>query len=83
MLLRLGTALSFIGLIILVVFLITFSAERADLRALLAGAGLAILGLALRRRGAPVRRESSRFVTMRRVLGRGAEPPDEVDLDER
>src|SRR3972149_9316388 len=41
MLMRLGTALTFIGLIILVVFLVTFTADRADLRTLLAGAGLA------------------------------------------
>lgn len=78
MLLRLGTALTFIGLIVLVVFLITFSADRADLRTLLAGAGLAIAGLAIRRRGARTQPESSRFVTMRRVLRRG-KPEEEAD----
>ena len=70
MLIRLGTAFTLIGLIVLVVFLITFTAERADLRTLLAGAGLAIVGLALRRRGQPAPAESARFVTMRKVLRR-------------
>lgn len=79
MLLRLGTALTFIGLILLVVFLITFTADRADLRTLLAGAGLAILGLALRRRGTPARQESSRFVTMRRILRRGERQEEEAE----
>lgn len=74
MLLRLGNALVLIGLIALVVFLITFTAGTADLRTLLAGAGLAIAGLVLRRRGLPAAQESSRFVTMRRVLRR---PPEE------
>jgi len=71
MLMRLGTALTFIGLIILVVFLVTFTADRADLRTLLAGAGLAIAGLVLRRRGQATAEESARFVTMRKVLRRG------------
>jgi len=70
MLHRLGNALTLIGLIVLVVFLITFSAGLADLRTLLAGAGLAVAGLILRRRGQPALEESSRFVTMRRVLRR-------------
>jgi cytochrome c biogenesis protein CcdA len=70
MLARFGTALVFIGLIVLVVFLITFSAGTADLRTLLAGAGLAVAGLVLRRRGLPAVQESSRFVTMRRVMKR-------------
>jgi hypothetical protein len=79
MLLRLGNALVLIGLIVLVVFLITFNAGVADLRTLLAGAGLAIAGLALRRRGQPRYEESSRFVTMRRVMRRRPEeePPEE------
>ena len=79
MLLRLGNALVLIGLIVLVVFLITFNAGVADLRTLLAGAGLAIAGLVLRRRGQPRHEESSRFVTMRRVLRRRPEdePPED------
>ncbi len=80
MLLRLGTALTLIGLIILVVFLITFSAGRADLLTLLLGAGVAIAGLALRRRGWKPSPGSQRFVTMRRVLRR--EIPPEVEEDE-
>jgi hypothetical protein len=79
MLLRLGNALVLVGLIALVVFLITFSGGVADLRTLLAGAGLAIAGIVLRRRGRPAREPSSRFVTMRRVLRRKPEeqPPEE------
>ena len=73
MLLRLGNALVLIGLIVLVVFLITFSAGTADLRTLLAGIGLAIVGLVLRRRGRPALEQSARFVTMRRVLRRKPE----------
>ena len=79
MLLRLGNALVLIGLIALVVFLITFSGGVADLRTLLAGAGMAVAGLVLRRRGQPSRAESSRFVTMRRVLGRREEAGEEED----
>ena len=82
MLLRLGNALVLIGLIALVVFLITFSGGVADLRTLLAGAVLAVAGLVLRRRGQPSRVESSRFVTMRRVLGRRAEADGEIREDE-
>lgn len=79
MLLRLGTALTLIGLIILVVFLITFSAGRADLLTLLLGAGMAIAGLALRRRGRAPSAESQRFVTMRRVLRQAPPPSPEED----
>jgi hypothetical protein len=62
-----------------VVFLITFSGGVADLRTLLAGAGFAIAGLILRRRGRPALEQSSRFVTMRRVLRRKAETQEEED----
>jgi hypothetical protein len=79
MLSRLGSALVLIGLIVLVVFLITFNAGTADLRTLLAGAGLAIAGLILRRRGQPAVEESSRFVTMRRVLRRNPEEDESAD----
>jgi cytochrome c biogenesis protein CcdA len=81
MLARLGTAFLFVGVIVLVVFVITFSADQADLRTLLAGAGLAILGLVLRRRGAPAEAESSRFVTMRKVLRRREPPPQDGPED--
>ncbi|HSR47848.1 MAG TPA: hypothetical protein VLL77_07640 [Anaerolineales bacterium] len=82
MLARLGTALAFVGVIILVVFAITFSADQADLRTLLVGAGLAVLGLVLRRRGAPTAAESSRFVTMRKVMGRRQPQPEDETADE-
>jgi cytochrome c biogenesis protein CcdA len=83
MLARLGTALTFLGLLALVYFLVTFTADRADLRTLLAGAGLAIVGLLLRRRGAPARSDSARFVTVRKVLGRGeGEGNDDAGSDE-
>lgn len=82
MLARLGTAFMFVGVIVLVVFVITFSADQADLRTLLAGAGLAVLGLVLRRRGAPAAAESSRFVTMRKVMRRGASRPEDEPEDE-
>jgi hypothetical protein len=81
MLMRLGNALVLIGLITLVVFLITFNAGVADLRTLLAGAGLSIAGLVLRRRGQPKFEASSRFVTMRRVMRRKPEePPPEEEV---
>jgi len=83
MLPRLGNALVLIGLIVLVVFLITFSAGVADLRTLLAGAGLAIAGLVLRRRGRPAYDESGRFVTVRRVLRRRPQAEEEVQEDDR
>ena len=82
MLARLGTALTFVGLILLVVFVITFSADMADLRTLLAGAGLTVLGLILRRRGAPAVTESSRFVTMRKVLRRREASSEDEPGDE-
>ncbi len=82
MLLRLGTALTFIGLIVLVVFLVTFNADRGDLRTLAAGAGLAVVGLALRRRGQSAPAESARFVTMRKVLRRGGTPEEGAEEDE-
>ncbi len=82
MLQRLGNALVLIGLIVLVVFLITFSGGVADLRVLLAGAGMAVAGLVLRRRGQPSRADSSRFVTMRRVLGRRAEAEEGEELED-
>ena len=81
MLMRLGTALTFIGLIILVVFLVTFSADRADFRTLLAGAGVAAVGLVLRLRGRGAPAESARFVTLRKVLRRGQTAETEEDED--
>jgi hypothetical protein len=78
MLLRLGTALVLMGTITLIVFLLTYSAGQADLRTLLAGAGLTLLGLVFRRRGAPaVEAESARFRTVRRLLRRPTPPPED------
>jgi hypothetical protein len=70
MLFRLGSAMILIGTLILVVFALTLSAGVADLRAFLAGAGLAILGLLIHRRARRARPESlGRFRTFRRILG--------------
>ena len=71
---RAGSALTLIGLIALMVFLVTLTIGQADWRLLLAGAALAALGLLLRRRAA--RTEASRrFRTLRRMLGH--RPEDE------
>jgi hypothetical protein len=85
MLLRLGTALVLMGTITLIVFLLTYSAGQADLRTLLAGAGLTVLGLIFRRRGAPeVEAESARFRTVRRLLRRPTPPPeDDSEIEDR
>ena len=77
MLSRLGSALVLLGLIALVVFAITLPGGP-DVRTLLLGAGLAALGLLLRRRShtAPAT-EEGRFATLRKVIGR--RPPDPSD----
>jgi len=74
---RLGSALVLLGLIALVVFAITLPGGP-DVRTLLLGAGLAALGLLLRRRShtAPAT-EEGRFATLRKVIGR--RPPDPGD----
>ncbi|HET7011107.1 MAG TPA: hypothetical protein VFI11_10055 [Anaerolineales bacterium] len=75
---RLGTALVLMGTIALVVFVLTYSAGMADLRTLLAGAGLTILGLFFRRRGTPApEEEPARFRTVRKLMRRppAQEPP--------
>jgi len=71
------------GTITLIVFLLTYSAGQADLRTLLAGAGLTLLGLVFRRRGAPaVEAESPRFRTVRRLLRRPTPPSQGDDEDD-
>jgi len=76
MLFRLGSAFILIGLIALVVFALTLSAGAADLRALLVGAGLAILGLLIHRRVRQARPQAAgRFRTVRRILGESS--PDD------
>ena len=72
---RAGSALILLGLIALVIFMITFSAEQADIRVFLFGAGLSVLGLMIRRRA--VRETSRRGRLLRRLFGR---PPDEEIL---
>jgi len=75
--LRAGSALVLLGLIALTVFLVTFTVDQADVRVLVLGAGLAALGLVLRRRSARAeRRVSERFRTLRRLLGRSDERDD-------
>jgi len=78
MLARLGTALVLMGTVTLIVFVLTYSSGQGDLRTLLAGAGLTLVGLIFRRRGTPaVEEESARFRTVRRLMRRREEPPTE------
>jgi len=65
---RLGSAFVLLGVILLTLFVVTLAAEQGDLLTLLAGAGLSIIGLVLRRRGA-ARVASGRFQTLRKLLG--------------
>lgn len=76
MLHRLGSALVLIGIIILVVFLVTGSIGQGDMRLLLAGAALSLLGLRLRRRPPEEDQEPRRFRAIRRMLG------DETESEE-
>jgi hypothetical protein len=81
MLHRLGTALVLMGTIALIIFVLTYSAGIADLRTLLVGAALTVIGLVFRRRGAPVQEaESTRFRTVRKLMGRA--PPAEEETDQ-
>ena len=74
---RLGSALILIGLIVLIVFLLGWSIQQVDVRALLGGAALCALGLLLRRRAARSAASPARFRLLRRALGRGEPPPDD------
>jgi len=65
---RLGSAFVLLGVILLTLFAVTLSAEQGDPLTLLAGAGLCLMGLVLRRRGA-ARAGSGRFQTLRKLLG--------------
>jgi hypothetical protein len=68
---RFGLALILIGVIVLLVFLITYSAGEGSLYALLAGSGLCLVGLWIRRiADRRMQREAGRFRTLRHVLGR-------------
>lgn len=67
---RLGSALILLGIIVLSVFLLGLSIEQGDFGLLLAGAGLCLFGLILRRKNA--RRSEAkppRFRTLRQLLG--------------
>jgi hypothetical protein len=74
---RLGTALILVGIISLVVFLLTYQVNEADLNVLLFGVGASLFGLLFRRRGArQSARQSTRFQMLRRFKDGGE------DLDE-
>ncbi len=75
---RLGSALILIGLIVLIVFLLGWTVQQVDVRALLGGAALCALGLLLRRRAARDAASPARFRLLRRALGRGEPPPDDT-----
>jgi hypothetical protein len=65
---RFAVALILIGLILLIVFVLTFQVEQGDVRVLLSGAALSGLGLLLRRRAARhAKRTSQRFSSLRRL----------------
>lgn len=71
---RVGSALILLGIIVLSVFLLGLSIEQGDFGLLLAGAGLCLFGLILRRKRAS-RSEArpSRFRILRQLSGRGEE----------
>ncbi len=71
MLYRLGSALILIGLILLVVFLVTYQDGSVLSSTLLAGSGLCIVGLLFRRRGRPrYDMPPTRFRAVRKLLGK-------------
>jgi hypothetical protein len=74
---RLGTALILVGIIAVVVFILTYQVQEADLNVLLFGVGASLFGLLFRRRGArQSARQSTRFQMLRRFKDGGE------DLDE-
>lgn len=69
MLFRLGSAFVLIGLLLLIVYLVTFNTQPMDPRILAAGSGLCIIGLVLHRRAAAKSRPThGRFHTVRKLL---------------
>ena len=74
---RFGLALILIGTISLVVFLITYSNQQADLSTLLIGASLCVLGLLLRRRAA---RQAETEIRRFRMLRRWSKNDDENEV---
>jgi hypothetical protein len=78
MLYRLGSALILIGLILLIVFLVTYQAGSVQTSTLLSGLGLCIVGLIFRRRGQRRRRSPpTRFRSVRRFLGKNQNDNEE------
>jgi amino acid transporter len=77
MLYRLGSSLILIGLILLIVFLVTYQEGNVQSSTLLAGAGLCIVGLIFHRRGRPRHQlPPRRFRAVRKFLGK-INPEDE------
>ena len=79
MVLRLGAAFVLIGLIALVVFLLGTTVQQGDPRLLVGGAAACALGLILRRRAGRMARRSTRFQTLRRVLGQEDDEDDDAE----
>ena len=79
MLSRLGCALLLTGLILLLIFLVTFLGQQSDLATLLWAIGLISLGWLLRHRKKRLPAEPpSRFRLIRRLFGRRHEDSDEI-----
>jgi hypothetical protein len=71
---RIGSAFILLGMILLTIFLLSFSIGQEDMALLLAGAWLSLLGLYLRRRNARLAEKgAARFRTLRYLLGRREE----------
>lgn len=69
MLYRLGSALILIGLILLIIFVVTYQEGEAQTNTLFAGAGLCIVGLLFHRRGRPRHDPPpARFRAVRKLL---------------
>ncbi len=69
MMVRLGTSLILLGVIVLVVFVMTLTIEQASLLTLFAGALLSATGLILRRRFAePLPPRPERFRILKRLF---------------
>lgn len=67
---RIGSAFVLLGVIALTVYLLGFSTQQDDQSLLLAGLLLSLIGLLLRRRSAArAKLRSTRFHTVRRLMG--------------
>ncbi|MEK6587217.1 MAG: hypothetical protein AABY97_00045 [Chloroflexota bacterium] len=79
---RVGSALILLGIIVLSVFLLGLSIEQGDFGLLLAGAGLCLFGLILRRNNA--RRSAAgpaRFQSLRHFLGEAEDEESQPNGD--